>query len=88
MRRHHDWPALIERLQERPGRWTLEYPNESVRLAKRIRLRQHPALRREDGVLEVMVLNQYRAAGLPPRGDLWVRWVPITTTTRTEEESP
>jgi hypothetical protein len=86
-RRHYDWDALIERLQERPGRWTLEYPNDSPRLAKRIRLRQHPQLRRDDGVVEVSMLNRY-GRGAAARGDIWVRWIPTAHTSRNEQESP
>jgi hypothetical protein len=84
-RRHYDWPALIEQAQGYNGEWRMRWPDESVRLAKRIRLRQHPDLRREDGRLEAMVLHEYGPADAR-RGDIWVRWVPVHTTV-TEEET-
>lgn len=83
-RRHYGWAALVARLRERPDRWALEFPNEPVRLAKRIRLRQHPALRFDDGVVEVMLLNEYRLNGVR-RADIWVRWAPTVHNTHTEE---
>jgi hypothetical protein len=83
-RRHHDWAAVIEVAAQSPGAWQLRYPNEPVRLAKRIRLRQHPDLRRTDGVLEATVMHEHTLDGVR-RGDIWVRWVPTTRTTEHEE---
>lgn len=85
-RRHYDWVALAERLRERPSRWVLEFPNHPTRLAKRIRLRQHPSLRFDDGHIESRILNEYKLEGVAARGDVWVRWVP-TPNTRHEERS-
>ena len=82
-RRHYNWAALVKRLRERPARWVLEFPNEPTRLAKRIRLRQHPDLRHDDGAVEVMILNTYRRDAEQPRGDIWVRWVYHQHTTNT-----
>ena len=83
-RRHYDWVGIVARLRSRPGRWVLEFPHEPVRLAKRIRLRQHPDLRLPDGRVEVDVVNQYTEPGLPPKGDIWVRFVP----TPPDQEEP
>lgn len=83
-RKHYDWPRVIDAAAAVPGVWRLRFPNEKVRLAKRIRLRQHPALRRDDGVLEVRVMHEYERDGIR-RGDIWVRWIPTTRNTHTEE---
>jgi hypothetical protein len=85
-RRHYDWDGLIAQAAARPGSWIFAFPNHPTRLAKRIRLRQHPKLRRDDGMLEASVLNEYREAGAGPRGDIWVRWIPSTPTSRKEQE--
>lgn len=83
-REHHDWDAIIAAAARRPGQWMLMFPNRNVRLAKRIRLRQHPKLRRPDGALEATVKHEYQLGGEAPKGDVWVRWVPTPAT----EEKP
>ncbi|MET0725764.1 MAG: hypothetical protein ABWY36_05385 [Leifsonia sp.] len=85
-RTHYQWTDLIAYLAVRPEQWTLMFPNRPVRLAKRIRLKQHPALRRDDGVLEERVLHEHDVDGVR-RGDIWVRWVPSTNSTN-EQETP
>lgn len=86
-RNHYDWPAIIELARADDGRWRMRFPNSPLRLAKRIRLRQHPDLRQPDGRLEVMVLNEYRRPGDQPYGDIWVRWV-ATPTAPKERKAP
>lgn len=77
-RTHYDWPGVIERLAATPNVWVMALPNVPARTAKIVRLRQHPALRREDGVVEVSLRNVWHDDRERPRGDLFLRWVPHT----------
>jgi hypothetical protein len=85
MRRHYDWVALAARLRARPSVWVLAFPNHPARLEKRIRLRQHPDLRFDDGVIEARIIHKHTPTDGTPHGDVWVRWVPTPTD---EQERP
>lgn len=75
-RRHYSWGLDILRLRRKPGAWELAYSNVPVRIAKRVRLRAHPALRTTEGYLEAKIVNPYTTSEGQERGDLWLRFIP------------
>lgn len=80
-RRYVNWPAVIRYCKKHSG-WNQILPNVPQSVAKNVRLRRHPDLRRADGQLEARLINTYTDESGVPRGDVIVRWIP-----REEQES-
>lgn len=77
--RYWDWAAMIAEMRSRPGSWAVRMPNTSTRIARVVKERGHPLLRLDDGLVEVLVLNEYRTGLGGKRGDVYLRFTPNAT---------
>lgn len=73
---HHPWSLIIKETRRLPNKWAMTLPDVPARLEKKVRLREHPDLRRDDGRLEAHLRNVYEDDDGHKRGDLFLRWVP------------
>lgn len=80
-RNYYDWEAVVAKTRRRPLVWLPLFPDHPADLVEAINRRRSSKLRLEDGRLEATAINRYRQPGFPERGDIWVRWIPLTTRT-------
>lgn len=73
--RYIEWQAIVARLRERPGAWSLELPDTLASSAVSVRDRRHPALHMDDGRLEYLLQNEHVDDHGRSRGDLYLRFV-------------
>lgn len=78
VRRTYPWAVILDTSRERPGKWWRHTSliDAPARTVGRIRGRNHPDLRVDDGVLEARITNEYQDELGTKRGDIWVRFVP------------
>jgi hypothetical protein len=77
--RYWDWAQIVAQCRARPGSWVVRLPNEPARLVRTIRDRSAPELHLDDGVIEVVIQNEYRDEWGGRRGDLYLRFAPRDT---------
>lgn len=75
MSRYVDWPAVVARLQGKPGIWERAFLDHPTSIARTVRERRHPALHLDGGRIEVAVQHEYDD-GARRRGDILLRYVP------------
>ena len=77
-RNYYDWEGVVAQAQRRPLVWLAMFPDHPADLVEAINRGRSKALQREDGRLEATAINRYRIPGFAERGDVWVRWIPLT----------
>ncbi len=84
--RYYRWPSIVAALRETPDEWRRMLPNAPLSVVKVVRLRRSPALRLDDGVIEVAAMFPHKGDDGRHRGDIWLRYVPTHPPTDQKEE--
>jgi hypothetical protein len=75
-RTDYHWERAVKRIRAYPNHWVLTHQNVPVTAARRVRLRQHPALVTEDGRIETILTDRYMDELGTNRANLWLRFIP------------